>query len=138
MANVTHFDSKDLVVTVNGVCITGIGEDGVTGEKDEEFFSTSYGTQGDCVISTTNNDLGTVTIPVQKTSPQYSYLLGLAKTKDPFPIWCSNKSTNEIFGGSQCLLKNYPSAENGSEHSDGEFEFAVFDYEYTTTPKLQN
>ena len=51
MANVTHFDSKDLVVYVNGVCVTGIGEDGVTGEKDEEFFSTSYGTQGDCVIS---------------------------------------------------------------------------------------
>ena len=27
---ISHFDSKDLVVTVNGVCITGIGEDGVT------------------------------------------------------------------------------------------------------------
>lgn len=135
---ITHFDSKDLVVTVNKVTITGIGKDGVTGEKDEEFFSTSYGVQGDCVISTTNNDLGTVTIPVQKTSPQYSYLLGLAKLTEPFPIWCTNKSTREIFGGAKALLKNYPSAENGAEHSDGEFEFAVFDYEYTTTQKLQN
>ncbi len=133
MANITHFDSKDLVVTVNGVCITGIGEDGVTGEKDEEFFSTSYGVQGDCVISTTNNDLGTVTIPVQKTSPQYSYLLSLAKIVDPFPVWCTNKNTGETFGGTKGALKNFPNAENGSEHSDGEFEFAVFDYDYTAT-----
>ena len=81
MANITTFDSKDLIVTVNNVNITGLGEDGASGEKDEAFFSTSYGVQGDCVVSVTNNDLGTVTITVQKTSPQYAYLLGLAKRK---------------------------------------------------------
>ena len=72
MANITTFDSKDLIVTVNNVNITGLGEDGASGEKDEAFFSTSYGVQGDCVVSVTNNDLGTVTITVQKTSPQYA------------------------------------------------------------------
>ena len=58
MANITTFDSKDLIVTVNNVNITGLGEDGASGEKDEAFFSTSYGVQGDCVVSVTNNDLG--------------------------------------------------------------------------------
>lgn len=131
MANITTFDSKDLIVTVNDVNITGLGEDGASGEKDEAFFSTSYGVQGDCVVSVTNNDLGTVTITVQKTSPQYSYLLGLAKRKEKFPLWCRNSNTNEVFGGTQAALENYPASENGMEHADGEFTFKVFDYSYT-------
>ena len=131
MPNITTFDSKDLTVTVDGVNITGLGEDGASGEKDEEFFSTSYGVQGDCVKSVTNNDLGTITLSVQKTSPQYAYLLGLAKRRGHIPIWCRNKNTGEVFGGTQAALKNYPASENGMEHSDGEFEFAVFDYSYT-------
>ena len=31
MANITTFDSKDLIVTVNNVNITGLGEDGASG-----------------------------------------------------------------------------------------------------------
>ena len=107
MANITTFDSKDLIVTVNNVNITGLGEDGASGEKDEAFFSTSYGVQGDCVVSVTNNDLGTVTITVQKTSPQYAYLLGLAKRREKFPLWCRNSNTGEVFGGTQAALENY-------------------------------
>lgn len=131
MPNMSTYDGKDLTVTVDGVYITGIGEDGVTGEKDEDFFETSYGTQGDCVKSIVNNNAGTVTISVQKTSPQYGYLLSLAKKRNTFPLWCSNKTLGETFGGSQASLRNYPSTENGSEHSDAEFEFAVFDYEHS-------
>ena len=131
MAGITTYDGKDLTVTVDGTYITGIGEDGVTGEKDEDFFETSYGAQGDCVKSIVNNNLGTVTITLQKTSPQYGYLLGLARRRDEFPLWCTNKETGEKFGGSKAALRNYPSTENGTEHSDTEFEFAVFDYEHT-------
>ena len=39
MANITTFDSKDLIVTVNNVNITGLGEDGASGGKKTKRFS---------------------------------------------------------------------------------------------------
>ena len=45
------YNAKDTTVTVNGVNITGFGEDMLSIEKDEEFFSTSVGAQGDVVKS---------------------------------------------------------------------------------------
>ena len=75
MARVTQYNAKDCVVTVNGVYITGLGEDMVSGEKDEEFFSTSVGAQGDILMNETNNSLGTITLTVQGTSPQKGMLL---------------------------------------------------------------
>lgn len=131
MPNFGTYDGKDISVVIDGTYITGLGEDGVTGEKDEDFFETSYGAQGDCVKSVVNNNAGTITLTLQKTSPQYGYVLGLAKRKTTFPIWVTNSSTGERFGGSMASLRNYPSTENGTEHSDAEFDFAVFDYENT-------
>lgn len=131
MPNFGTYDGKDTSVVIDGTYITGLGEDGVTGEKDEEFFETSYGAQGDCVKSIVNNDAGTITLTLQRTSPQYSFVLSLAKRKTTFSIWVTNSSTGERYGGSMASLKNYPSAENGTEHADAEFEFAVFDYEHT-------
>lgn len=131
MANFGTYDGKDISLVIDGVNITGLGEDGVSGEKDEEFFSTSYGVQGDCVTSESNNTQGTVTVALQKTSPQYGYVLGLAKRKEAFPIWCTNTRTGEKFGGTKARAKNFPASENGTEHSDAEFEFAVLDYDHT-------
>ena len=51
------YNAKDTTVTVNGVNITGFGEDMLSVEKDEEFFSTSVGAQGDVVKSEINNSL---------------------------------------------------------------------------------
>lgn len=47
--NVTVYDAKDTSVIVNNTYITGLGEDMISIEKDEDFFSTSVGAQGDVV-----------------------------------------------------------------------------------------
>lgn len=128
MANITQYDAKDCVVTVGGVYITGLGEDMVSGEKDEESISTVVGAQGDVVVNRVNNDLGTITLTVQGTSPQKSYLTGLAKTCEMFDVWVINKTINEKFGGTKAMMKKLPTLENGAELSDREYEIQVFDY----------
>lgn len=133
MTTVSQYNAMDCTVTVDGVYITGLGETMVTGEKDEEFFSTAVGAQGDVIINETNNQLGTITLTVQATSPQKSFLLNLAKNRAIFPIWVVNKSINERMGGTKASIKNFPSMEQGTEAGDREFEIAVFDYTVEST-----
>lgn len=128
---VTSYNAKDTTVIVGGMYITGLGEDMVTGEKDEDFFSTAVGAQGDVVKNVINNSLGTITINVQVTSPQFKALLVLANQTEPFPIWCMNKTLGTSFGGTQANLIKYPEISLGSEAEETEFTFQVFDYTVT-------
>lgn len=122
------YNPKDCVITVGGVYITGLGEDMVSCEKDEDNFSTAVGAQGDVVVNQSNNQLGTITITVQGTSPQKDYLQSLAKSQSMIDVWVINKSINEKVGGSKAMIKKPPALEQGMELSDREFEIQVFDY----------
>lgn len=126
--NITNYNAKDCVVTVGGVYITGLGEDMVSGEKDEDNVSAVVGAQGDVVVNEINNTLGTITLTVQGTSPQKKYLLGLAKSKKMVDIWVNNKSIGEKMGGTKAMIKKTPTLEQGAELADREFEFQVFDF----------
>lgn len=131
--NITKYNAKDCVVTVGGVYITGLGEDMVSGEKDEDNVSAAVGAQGDVVVNEVNNDLGTITLTVQGTSPQKAYLLNLSKSKEMVEIWVNNKSIGEKMGGTKAMIKKTPTLEQGAELADREFEFQVFDYTVEAT-----
>ncbi len=120
------YDAADTTVAVDGVNITGFAEDMLTIEKDEELFSTSVGAQGDVVKSAINNSLGTATLTVQVTSPQFKKLMALAKQSDPFSFWYINKSLGERAGGTMANIKNYPEISRGQKAGDVEFEFQIF------------
>lgn len=124
----TQYDAATCTIMVDGVHITGLGEDMVTGEKSEDYFSPSVGAQGDVIKNIINNTLGEVTIVVQATSPQKSHLMGLATRKDPFPIWVVNEELGERLGGELANLLSSPSVNRGAEAEDMEFVFQVFDY----------
>ncbi len=125
---VGNYDAKNTTILVDGVYITGLGEDMVTGEKDENLFETSVGAQGDVVKSVKNNSLGTITISIQTTSPQKKFLMSLAKRSDPFPIWCNDKVLGERMGGTKANLKTFPEFAKGAEAEDMEFVFQVYDF----------
>lgn len=125
--NVATYNAKDTAIVVDGVYITGLGEDMISAEKEEDFFTPSVGAQGDVVKSQINNSLGTMSIFVQVTSPSKQYLMGLAKRTDPFPIWAINKSLNERVGGTMASLLSFPQIERGAEAADMEFVFQIFD-----------
>lgn len=131
MATITSYDAKDCSITWNGTTLSGLGEDMVTGEKDEEMFSTSVGAQGDVIVNTSNHPIGTVTVNLQATSPHVKTLIANAKAKLEAPLWVNNTKLGRKFGGTKARIKNYPQMELNSEASDCEFEFAVFDYEVT-------
>lgn len=124
----TQYNAKDCTVTVGETFITGLGEDMVTGSKDEEMFSTTVGAQGDIVMNETNNTLGTITLTLQGGSPHKRMMIEYAKNGTTFPIWCANKSIGERFGGTKARIKNYPELAQGTELEDREFEIQVFDY----------
>lgn len=125
--NVATYDAKDTSIVIDGTYITGLGEDMISAEKDEDFFNVSVGAQGDVVKSQINNYLGTVTIYIQPTSPQKQFLLGLAKRIEPFPLWAVNKKLGERVGGTMANLKTFPEFVRGTESEDMEFVFQVFD-----------
>ena len=127
MITVATYDAKDTSVVIDSVYITGLGDDMISAEKDEDFFTPSVGAQGDVVKSVINNSLGTITVYVQPTSPSKKYLLSLANRTEPFPIWAINKKLDERFGGTMANMIKYPEVARGAEAEDMEFVFQVFD-----------
>lgn len=125
--NFATYDAKDTSIVIDGIYITGLGEDMISAEKEEDFFSTSVGAQGDVVKSMINNSLGTISVFVQATSPSKQYLMSLAKRTEPFPIWAVNKKLGERVGGTKANLKTFPEFARGAEVEDMEFVFEVFD-----------
>ncbi len=130
---VTNYDAKDCIITVDNTNITGLGEDMVSGEKEEDITEPSVGAQGDVVVNKINNDIGVVTIVVQPTCPQKAFLLGLKNRKEPFPLWVTNTALAEKFGGTKAMLKSYPEMSRGASAEDMEFEFYVLDYDVKAT-----
>ncbi len=128
MSNFGIYNANDWTVKVGGLYITGVSEDMFSASKDEDFFSTSVGAQGDVIVNENNNELGTVKITLQQTSPQYNALLALGGTSQQFALWCTNSKLNRKCGGTKAMLKKWPEESYGAEAEDGEFEFQVFDY----------
>lgn len=124
----TAYNPKDCVITVEKITITGLGEDMVSCEKDEDNVSTAVGAQGDVVLNVVNNPLGTITLTVQGTSPQLKHLIGLANSSKIVPIWVNNKPLKIQVGGEKAIIKKVPTIEQSAELSDMEFEFQVLDY----------
>lgn len=121
------YNPNDTTVTVDGLYLTGLGEDGISFEFEEERGEAVVGAQGDVVFNETNNHLATMTIALQASSPQYKTLLTYAKNGKTFPVWAVNKSIGERCGGTKARFKNVPSISYGAELEDREFEILVFD-----------
>jgi len=132
MAQVKTYNAKSCTVTITKsddttFNVTGLAESMFTFEKDEDYFSTSVGAQGDVVVNEINNDLYTLTMTVQATSPQLAALTALKDDREYFAIWVNDTSLNEKFGGATARVKTMSSVEKGAEAGDREFSFQVFD-----------
>lgn len=122
-----RYNAKDCSIVVDGVFITGLGEDMISWEKEEPYFEVSVGAQGDIVKNEINNDIHTLSVTVQQTSPQYGYLIGLVNRSEPFPVWVSNKALGVTVGGSMANVAEAPEIAMGATAEDVTFTFTVFD-----------
>ncbi len=121
------YNPNDTTVTLDGIFLTGLGEDMISFEFEEERGEAVVGAQGDVVFNETNNNLATMTIGIQASSPQYKTMLEYARNGTVFPIWGVNKSIGERFGGTKARFKNPAAISYGSSLEDREFEILVFD-----------
>lgn len=129
MASISTYKSNETVVTVNGIYITGLSEDGVSNEKTEDFFEEETGCQGDVVINESVSNIGEITFTTLATSPQNNLLFQYAKNGTVFPIWALNKSLGRKAGGTKGRIVKYPSEEKGKTAGGLEWLVRVFDYE---------
>lgn len=124
---IARYNAKDTSVVVNDVYITGLGEDMISVEKEEDLASNKVGAQGDIVRSEINNTIYTITVTVQSTSPQLGYLLNLKDSTDFFPLWVINKSLGVRAGGAKAMVSSIPEIALGAEAEDIEVAFTVYD-----------
>lgn len=122
-----NYNPNDTTLTIDGVFMTGLGEDMITFAFQEERFSPMVGAQGDVILNETNNHLADMSITVLPSSPQYKMCLDYARKGTIFPIWGVNKSVGERFGGTKARFKNPAEISYGAEMEGREFEITVFD-----------
>lgn len=126
------YDSTKVQVLINDVNITGLSEDTFASFEPVEGDSFSYSVganPGDVVISETNNDVHTMTLVLQPTSPYVSYLNRLAKEKQMVPAYViNNNEPKEKAGGSQARIQRPANVAYGKEAQNREFTIVVFDY----------
>lgn len=127
---ITSYDAKDVSVIVGGVYLTGFAEGTfVSYEKTEDNFALSVGSLGDVARAKVNNPLGTITITLQQTSPQVTYLNNLARSGKIVEARVIHKGTNtEKIGGTQCFILKEAAGEFSNEISSREFTIQVMDY----------
>lgn len=127
MATITRYNATDTTVIVDGVYITGLGEDMISYAKEESTAEFVVGAQGDIVKSEINNDIYTLTLSVQPTSPQLSHLISLKDRKDCFPVWVINKEMGITLGGTQACINEMPEISLSAEAQDLEIVFSILD-----------
>ena len=127
MPNIATYNAKDCSIIVEDVHLTGLGEDMVSVSKQEAFFETSVGAQGDIVKSEVNNSLYDIEITVQVTSPQMPFLLELKNRTEPFQVWVINKKLGIRAGGTKANIAEMPEISLGATAEDVSITFTVFD-----------
>ena len=128
----SRYNAKDTSIVVDGVHITGLGEDMWSFEKEEALAENVVGAQGDIVRSEINNSIYNATITVQATSPQVNFLFGLKNRTEPFPLWMINKALGRREGGTMAMMSELPEDALGAEAEDLEFTFVVYDGDIIT------
>jgi len=125
---VKTYDPKDLTVMVNGVYLTGFGEDMAEFEKDEDGYETKVGAQGDVVRAKINNPLATLSITLLATSPQVSMLDKLAVSGELVPVSVIyNGEPKETITVTEAYIKKPAARSYGTEAGDREYEVQCLD-----------
>lgn len=132
MGNVVGtYDARNVTTTVNGVFLTGYADSSfVKCTKDNDNFEATASAQGDVGVSINGDNLGTIEITLNQTSPSIPYLTQLANSRTMFPIWVtSNNQVKEVHGGTKAMIKKVADAEYGKSISPRVYTIQVFDYQ---------
>lgn len=128
-----NYDPESYMLVVGGRTITGLAAGTpVSAGKEANRWETYVGAQGEVSRSRNRNPLGHITVTVERTSPDFSYLVGLANGDNTFSAHLIDRNTSEVTaGGSECWIEKLPDLSGVAGDSIPEIEFTirVADYE---------
>lgn len=129
MAEYKRYNPKECVVTINNTyTVSGFASDFITASPDADGVDFVQGALGDVVANINPSDMGTITLTLLATSPSCAYLSRLAKSKNWFSIWVSNKSLGERFGGTHAMVTRTPDRGMGTQVGNRVFTIKVADF----------
>ncbi|TCZ76178.1 DUF3277 family protein [Paenibacillus albiflavus] len=125
------YDPKNTTVIVGGVYLTGLGEDMVEVDKDEDNQEAKVGAQGDVAVARINNNLGTIKVTLLSVSPQVSMLDRLANSGKLFPISVIYAGDpKETATATEAFVKKPATRSYGKEVADREYEIQALDLKF--------
>ncbi len=119
------FDPSQTTITIQNMYVTGLGETAISFDYNQDAVSGSAGIDGAVVFSVNNAKLGTCTLPLKVSSPQYPKLMELARNHTLFPIWCTDKSSGRRAGGNYAMFTRVPTYT--ADSSDVTFNLIIAD-----------
>lgn len=128
-----QYNPKNCITTINDTFIvSGYAQAMISCNKDNPLVSVVEGAQGDSVVNVSASKVGTITITLQATSPSNAVFMRLAKSREFFSIWCTDKSLNERTGGNQAIMENFPQQDKNDVVGDRVYTIKVLDYDAIT------
>lgn len=134
--SVRTYDAAQVILTVNGVEISGYATDTfVSIEREEPSFTKVVGADGTTSRAKSNNRSGTMTITLSQTSPSNDYLSALLAADElnnsgVFPVILKDVSGQARFFSGTGWIQGMPSVEYAKEISDREWLIDLADMEF--------
>lgn len=127
-----QYDPTKVITVVDGHVLTGFGEDTmVTITRAEDKRTVHIGTQGEATFVKSANDVADVTFTLAANSPSNEKLMELYRQDATFSFVTQdfNYSGDVSSFGSECVVRNIPDNEKGSDLNEREWTLIVADYE---------
>lgn len=124
------FDPSQTTITIDNTYITGLGESPISFDYSQDAVNATAGLDGAVVFGINNAKLGTCTLPLKLSSPQYSRMVELAKNHTTFQIWCTDKSSGRRAGGNYAMFTRVPTYT--ADTSDVTFNMLIADLDIGT------
>lgn len=133
----THtYDAAQVILTINGVQISGYAADTfISVEREEPSFTKVVGADGTTSRAKSNNRSGTMTITLNQTSASNDYLSALLAQDEltnegVFPVIVKDISGESRFFSATGWVQGMPTVEYGKEISDREWLIDLANIEF--------
>lgn len=134
--SVRTYDAAQVILTINGVEISGYAADTfISIEREEPSFTKVVGADGTTSRAKSNNRSGTMTITLSQTSPSNDYLSALLAQDElsnsgVVPVILKDISGQSRFFSGTGWVQGMPTVEYAKEISDREWLIDLADMEF--------
>lgn len=124
----THiYDPEKVVVTINGVYITGFSDKGkIEIERNEDSRGVKVGVDGGVHYSINNNISGKAKLTIMSTSPSLNYMRELERTQTEFTLSIADMNdVSQNIACDNCVILKRPKTAVDKEVEEQEIEIFI-------------